>query len=77
MTKYVATGRKNTTRTVYHTDKECNRLSRSTVRETTQNEIEHYDLELCEACSNSKASTSSGSEWHEKNRKLRFQDVDL
>jgi len=50
MTKYVTEGRCNTRKSVFHTDKECQGLDRSTVREATQNEIEYFDLRLCQYC---------------------------
>lgn len=50
MTKYVAEGRSNTRMDVYHTDKTCQGLDRSTVREATQNEIEYFELRLCRFC---------------------------
>jgi len=50
MTKYVTKGRCNTRKSVYHTNKDCVRLDRSTVREATQNEIEHFELRLCDYC---------------------------
>jgi len=50
MTKYVTEGRSHTPMNVYHTDKQCQGLDRSTVREATQNEIEYFDLRLCKYC---------------------------
>lgn len=50
MTKWVAEGRSNTRRDVFHTDKDCQGLDRSTVREATENEIEYFELRLCEYC---------------------------
>lgn len=50
MTKYVAEGRSNTRRDVFHTDKECQGLDRSSVREATENEIEYFELRLCQYC---------------------------
>jgi len=50
MTKWVAEGRCNTRRDVFHTNKDCQGLDRSTVREVTENELEHFDLRLCQYC---------------------------
>lgn len=50
MTKWVAEGRSNTRRDVFHTNKDCQGLDRSTVRKATQNEIEYFDLRLCKYC---------------------------
>lgn len=50
MTKYVAKGRSNTKINVYHISKDCQALDHSTVREATQNEVEYFDLRLCQYC---------------------------
>jgi len=50
MTKYVAEGRCNTRKSVYHTSKDCQGLDRSTVREATKNEIEYFELRVCQYC---------------------------
>lgn len=50
MTKYVCEGRANTRQSVYYTNKDCQRLDRSSVREATRNEIRHFELRLCKFC---------------------------
>lgn len=50
MTKYIAEGRANTQQRVYHTNEDCQRLDRSTVREATENEVEYFELRLCQYC---------------------------
>ena len=76
MTKYVTTGRKNTDRIVYHTDKDCHKLTRSEVRETNQSEIEYHNLRECQACQGKKAPGGDGSDWKEFTHKLRSGEIE-
>jgi len=77
MTKYVACGRSNTRKDVYHTDKDCRRLSKSDVREATTNEVAYFELAECHICKHGNPGAHDiETEWHKINRKLRFGEVE-
>jgi len=47
--KYISADRKNSKKSVFHIDTECNRI-KSTVRPVTRGEIRHHGLTLCQYC---------------------------
>ena len=47
--KYVRVGRKNSSKHVYHTNKNCKRLQSDT-REVSETEIQWQELTLCQWC---------------------------
>jgi len=51
MTKYVTTSRATSSKTAYHTDPECPRLTHS-FREATDREVNWHELDLCHFCEN-------------------------
>jgi len=70
--KYVVTSRANTTRAVYHTKEDCPRITDSAIRETTEHEIQHFELEECSFCKGENGGMHEiETEWHKINRKLR------
>jgi len=78
--KYVVTRGANATRKVYHTNTECPRLTKSTTRQTTEQEITHYDLDKCTFCSgesNAGNHNQEQTDWHKINKQLRDGEINL
>jgi len=76
--RYVVTSRANTTRAVFHTDTECPRLSESTIRPTTEHEIDHFDLVECSFCAGSNdGAHQDETEWHKINQALQNGEIQL
>lgn len=49
MTKYIRANSRNSKKTVYHTNKDCNRVT-GDVRIVDQSEIDFHELTLCTWC---------------------------
>lgn len=49
MKKYISVDRKNSKKTVFHTDRNCVRI-KSNIRPVDETEINHHDLRLCKFC---------------------------
>lgn len=49
MNKFIPSHGGKRSNNVYHTDKECP-TPKANVREVTENEIQHHELELCQWC---------------------------
>jgi len=60
MTKYVIGGRSNSRRNVYHTQTDCQTITKSEVRPVSENEIAYFELDLCEHCDPDKTPNDNG-----------------